>query len=175
MACGGVRANEVFLLYLFKALFIAWTYPLAPSSYHVVQNKNIKHSTEGWSRTQNKSSSIKRNAHLDHKVKEIELFFSQWLVFRMAFLSKARFVLKWDSRSITQRHNNHKPKLLWKIRWLDSVHEKYGFFFNEIYYNIAHCGYKWIIILQKCGGIGFILKKINEFKYKRDKKILGVV
>ena len=65
LACGGVRANEVFLLYLFKALFIAWTYPLAPSSYHVVQNKNIKHSTEGWSRTQNKSSSIKRNAHFE--------------------------------------------------------------------------------------------------------------
>ena len=90
MACGGVRANEVFLLYLFKALFIAWTYPLAPSSYHVVQNKNIKHSTEGWSRTQNKSSSLKTNAHFDHKGKEIELFFSQWLVFRIAFLSKAR-------------------------------------------------------------------------------------
>ena len=83
LACGGVRANEVFLLYLFKALFIAWTYPLAPFSYHVVQNKNIKHSTEGWSRTQNKSSSIKRNAHLDHNLKsnEIESFFSQWLVF----------------------------------------------------------------------------------------------
>ena len=47
LACSGVQANEVFLLYLFKALFIAWTYPLAPSSYHVVQNKNIKHSTEG--------------------------------------------------------------------------------------------------------------------------------
>ena len=72
LACSGVWVNEVFLLYLFKALFIAWTYPLAPSSYHVVQNKNIKHSTEGWSRTQNKSSSIKRNAHLDHKVNEIE-------------------------------------------------------------------------------------------------------
>ena len=139
MACGGVRANEVFLLYLFKALFIAWTYPLAPFSYHVVQNKNIKHSTEGWSRTQNKSSSIKRNAHLDHKVNEIELFFSQWLVFRMAFLS----ALKWNSRSITQRHKNHKQKLLSKIWLLDSVHQKCGIFSTKYTtYNITSW---WVI------------------------------
>ena len=36
---------------------------------------------------------------------------------------------------------------------------------NECVLLHKHCGYRWIIMLQKCGGIGlngFILKKINE-------------